>query len=100
MCFGPGSWMTGVTTGRPHVGSEVKSFEPQVWSESSSRSPPPCRWPPPATIRPLSGIVKSALREIVENIGPVPGTSKIGSARQFFTSSQYGFTGVSCSPVT
>ena len=46
-----------------------------------------------ATIRPLSGIVKSTVLENVENIRPLPGTSNIGSAEQFFSSNQYGRTG-------
>ena len=31
---------------------------------------------------------------------PFPGTLKIGSALQLWTSNQYGLTGTSCSPVT
>ena len=63
--------------------------------------PPPWRWPPPETSRPLCGIVKPADFVKVENVRPPPGTSKTGSGPlQFRTSSQIGFTGVSVSPVT
>ena len=52
-----------------------------------------------ATILPLSGILKSAVFEYVENMRPFPGTSKIGSAEQLCSSNQYGCTGVSCFPL-
>ena len=97
MCFGPFSCMTGFTTGNPQVGSEVKSFRPpQLRLVSASLSPPPWRCAPPPTNTPLSGIVKSACLEYVEKSGPFPGTLKIGSLSQLRTSSQTGFTGVSC----
>ena len=62
--------------------------------------PPPCRWPPPATSRPLVGATQDVVSIAAENRFPVPGTSYEGSSPlQLRTSSQIGFTGVSCSPV-
>ena len=98
---GPGSCRSGFGFGPPQVGRDAKSLAPQVAFCSSTRMPPPWRWPPPETIRPLCGIVKPADFVKVENVRPPPGTSKTGSGPvQFRTSSQIGFTGVSLSPVT
>ena len=57
---GPGSCRSGFGFGPPQVGRDAKSFAPQVAFCSSTRMPPPWRWPPPETIRPLCGIVKPA----------------------------------------
>ena len=98
---GPGSCRSGFGFGPPQVGRDSKGFVPHVELRSSSRTPPPCRCPPPETSRPLSGIVKPAVFVKVENVLPPPGTSKTGSGPvQLRTSSQTGFTGVSGSPVT
>src|SRR5215213_5210423 len=98
---GPGSCRSGLGFGPPQVGRDANGAVPQVTLCSSTRMPPPCRWPPPETSRPLSGIVKVALLVNVENVFPPPGTSKTGSGPvQLRTSSQIGFTGVSASPVT
>ena len=99
---GPGSCRSGFGFGPPQVGRDSKGTVPQVALRSSSRMPPPCRWPPPATSRPLEGIVKSAVLVNVEKRLPPPGTSKTGSMPpvQLRTSSQTGLTGVSLSPVT
>ena len=87
--------------GPPQVGRDSNGFVPHVELRSSSRIPPPWRWPPPETIRPLSGIVKPAVFVKVEKVRPPPGTSKTGSGPvQLRMSSQTGFTGVNRSPVT
>ena len=88
MCFGPGSWMTGWTTGSPQVGSEVKSFVLQVWSVRVEPQPAAVQVPAAATIRPLSGIVKSALRENVENIARCRGRRRSGRRGSCATSNQ------------
>ena len=98
---GPGSCRSGFGFGPPQVGRDTNGTEPQVAFRSSSRMPPPCRWPPPETSRPLSGSVKLDRCVKVVNVLPPPGTSKTGSGPvQLRTSSQIGFTGVSVSPVT
>ena len=99
--MGPGSCRSGLGFGPPQVGRDSNGFVLHDAFRSSSRRPPPCRWPPPATSRPLSGIVKSAVFVNVEKRLPPPGTSKTGSGPlQLRMSSQIGFTGVSASPVT
>src|SRR5258708_2044560 len=104
MCFGPFSCITGWITGSPQVGSDSNSVRPlhddALRSLRTSFSPPPWMCAPPATSRPPSGSVKSECCEYVENMGPSPGTLKIGSDWQLRTSSQIGFTAISDSSVT
>ena len=98
---GPGSCSSGLGFGPPQVGRDSNGFVPQVAFRSSRRMPPPWRWPPPETSRPLCGIVNPADVVKVENLRPPPGTSKTGSGPvQFRMSSQIGLTGVRVSPVT
>src|SRR2546421_612668 len=88
---GPGSCITGRGSIPPQIGYDVKT-DPQLVSVTSTESPPPCRWAPSATITPLSGVTQSACCVYVDLGPPVPGTLKMGSARQFRTSSQMGLT--------
>ncbi len=73
MWVGPGSCIIGIGIGPPQVGSDRKRRSPQVVSVRSRRTPPPWRWPPPETRRPLTGSRKSAEREIVEPFAARPG---------------------------
>src|SRR5207244_13061581 len=91
MCSGPGSCRIGNGSIRPQVGYDVKR-EPQRVSATSSDTPPPCMCPPPAMKRPLSGILKSAVRKKVDPGRPMPGTLKTGAARQFTMSCQTGLS--------
>src|SRR2546430_17505708 len=88
---GPGSCMTGRGSIPPQIGYDVKT-EPHFVSVTSTERPPPCMCAPPATTTPLSGATQSERCAYVEPGPPVPGTLKIGSARQFRTSSQTGLT--------
>src|SRR5436853_1358723 len=97
IAIGPGSCITGRGSIPPHIGYDVNS-EPQLVSATSTERPPPWRCAPAATITPLSGATQLACCEYVDRAPPVPGTLKIGSARQLRTSSQIGSTLVLLSP--